>query len=172
MKLKLSLTVLLVATTILTNGQDTAIIRRTPYKLTLAVDKKSFYEEEIKATPYVLPNNTVQLYPGETVFIEIEQEDGIIKSLVAVEQNIHPDKTLIINFSQTANKKIHENTMLKIQNPFKQSLLYIAKIFFLHHRKWVDTNVYPVEAGLASIEIWPDVIISIVLEKWEFKSSN
>ena len=62
--------------------------------------------------------------------------------------------------------------MLKIQNPFKQSLLYNAKIFFLRHRKWVDTNVYPVEAGLASIEIWPDVIISIVLEKWEFKSSN
>lgn len=66
------------------HGQDTMQLKRVPYKLTLAVDKNSFYEEDIKATPYVLPNKTIQLYPGETVYIEVEQGNGIINNLKAV----------------------------------------------------------------------------------------
>ena len=35
--------------------------------------------------------------------------------------------------------------------------------------KWVKTKVLPVEARLASVEMWPDVIITIALGDWAFK---
>jgi hypothetical protein len=170
MKLKLIATVLILTSTLLAIGQDSTQLKRTPYRLTVAVDKKTTYEEDIKATPFVLPNKAIQLYPGETLFVEIEQENGVIKSVSAVDKNVNPDKTLTISFTQTVKKKVHELTMLKIENPFSQDLIYTSKIFLLQQHRWVDTNVYPVHAKLAAFETWPDVIISIALGNWEFKT--
>jgi hypothetical protein len=57
---------------------------------------------------------------------------------------------------------------LKIQNPFPKDLGYKAKMFLLKQNKWVNTNVYPVTAGLSAFETWPDIIISLALGNWEF----
>jgi hypothetical protein len=153
-----------------TYGQDTIQLKRTPYKLTLAVDKKTVYEEDIKASPYILPNNVVQLYPGETVFIEVEEENGIINSMTAVKENVNPSKTLVLSFSQTATKKVHQSMMLKVFNPFKEELSYNANIYPLQHKQWIKTSIYPVAGGLSGFESWPDIIISISLDRWTFKS--
>ena len=72
MTLKLTIAALSFAITSLTFGQESTQLQRSPYKLTVALNKKTVYEQQIKATSYVLPDNTTQLYPGETVFIEIE----------------------------------------------------------------------------------------------------
>ena len=45
-------------------GQDSAILKRTPYTLRIDVDNINFYEDQIGATPYVFPNNGMQIYPG------------------------------------------------------------------------------------------------------------
>jgi hypothetical protein len=170
MKLKTLLALAFLAILFSSYGQDTAQLKRTPYKLTVAVDKKTFYEEDIHATPYILPDNTVQLYPGETVYIEIEQQDGVIKSLRAVKEIADPEKTMIISFTQEAEKKEHKMMMLKVVNPFKQQLVYHASIFLMKQKRWVTTDVYPVEGKLAGIETWPDIITSIGLGQWAFKS--
>jgi hypothetical protein len=149
-------------------GQDSTKLKRTPYKLTVVVDKKTVYEEDLKANPYVLPDNTVQIYPGETVYIEVEQENGVIKSMNAVKENTNPGKTLIIAFSQNVKKNVHESMTLKVTNPFSKKLIYKAKIFLLK-KNWVDTDVYPVEAGLSAFEIWSDIITSIGLGHWTFQ---
>jgi hypothetical protein len=96
------------------HGQDTTLLKRAPYKLTLAVDKKTFYEEDLKEAPYVLPNNTVQLYPGETVFIQVEQTDGIIKTIKAVKEITDSANTLTLGFTQITNGKVHQQMMLKV----------------------------------------------------------
>jgi hypothetical protein len=152
-------------------GQDTAQLKRSPYKLIVAVDKNNSYVEEIKATNYVLPNNTIQLYAGETVFIEIEQENGNIKSMKAISEIKNPAITLTISLTQTVKKKVHELTMLKVTNPFPTQLIYKAKIFLLAQKRWVDTDVYPVEPGLSGFETWPDIITSIGLGGWAFKKN-
>jgi len=171
MKSVFSLTVLLLLASIVCHAQDTAKLTRTPYKLTVLVDKKNYYSEDIKATPYVLPDNSVQLYPGEKVFIEVEQENGVIKSLKAVKENIFPEKTLIIEFTQTADKNVHQMMTLKITNPFKQTLVYSALMYPLKARKWVETDVLPVPPGIFGMETWPDVITSIALMGWSFKAN-
>lgn len=169
MKLKTLILLLSAITIIKCYGQDTAQLKRNPYKLTVTIDKKSTYEEDIQATPYVLPNNTVQLYPGETVYIEIEQEDGVIKHIKAVKEILDSSKTLVLNFTQTVEKKAHQGMMLKVVNPFKYQLVYRASMFLLKLKRWVNTDVYPVEPGLTGFETWPDIITSIGLGEWSFK---
>jgi hypothetical protein len=148
-------------------GQDT-LLKRTAYNLRIDVDKENFYEDQIGATPYVFPNNGMQIYPGETIYVEVEQENGVIKSMKAVKQINNPNTTLTISFTQKSENKIHQMMMLKIQNPFPKNLTYLAKMFLLKQNKWFDTNVYPVMAGLSAIEIWPDIIISLGLGSWKF----
>jgi len=149
-------------------GQDTTVLKRTPYTLKIEVDKKNFYEDEIGATPYVFPNNGMQVYPGETIYVEIVEENGIIKSMKAVKEIIKPKTTLTIKFSQKSEKKIHQMMMLEVQNPFPNNLTYDAQMFLLSNKKWVKTSIYPVMAGLSGFETWPDIIISLGLGNWKF----
>lgn len=149
-------------------GQDSAILKRTPYTLRIDVNKVNFYEEQIGATPYIFPNNGMQIYPGETIYVEIEQDNGVIKSMRAVKEITNPKTTLTITFSQKSENKIHQMMMLKIQNPFPKNLTYIAKMFLLKQNKWIDTNVYPIAAGLSAYETWPDIITSLGLGSWTF----
>lgn len=151
-------------------GQDSLSIKRAPYLLTVLVDKKNFYEEDIKESSYIFPDKTIQLYPGETIYVEADEENGVIKNMKVVKEIAIPEKTLSITFTQSAKKKVHELMMLKIQNPFKYNLSYKAKIFLLQNKKWVDTDVIPVHAELMAFETWPDIIISIGLGGWSFET--
>jgi hypothetical protein len=150
-------------------AQDTSALKRPAYQLVVAVDNKFTYTEDLKATPYVLPNMAVQLYPGEKVYLEVEQANGVVQRLTAVKEMKDASRTLIVSFTQTANKGVHEIMMLKIENPFPEKLIYKAKIFLMRQKKWVDTDVYPVEPELTAYESWPDVITSIALGEWKFE---
>jgi len=150
-------------------GRQDSLLKRTPYKLSIAVDKKTVYEEMLKEAPYVLPDKTIQLYPGETLFIEVDQTDGNIQSLKAVKEIKDSSKTVILKFVQVVEKKKHAQMMLTVVNPFRYNLVYQANIFLLNQQKWVKTNVYPVFAGISGIETWQDIIISAGLGGWAFQ---
>jgi hypothetical protein len=171
MSLKILLALSLIFITSLALGQDTTKLIRTPYRLSVAVDKKTVYEEEIKATYYVLPNKTIQLYPGETIHVEIDQKDGVILAMTAVAEVKDPTKTITISFSQSSKRKVHEMTMLQIANPFPQDIIYKSKIFLLKQNRWVDTKVIPVRAKLSAFETWPDIITSIAIGDWSFRAN-
>lgn len=160
---------LIVCVTHLLQAQDTARLKRTPYKLVVPVDKKTTYEEDLKAVPYVLPNNTIQLYPGETVKIEVEQKNGVIQSIRAVKDILDPAKTIIISLLQNAPDSKHERMTLSVKNPFAWPLLYDAHAYLLFYQKWVRTTVVPVPAGLSAIKSWRDMVTSIGIGRLAFK---
>ncbi len=168
MKQILFLLVITLTLTVSSKGQDTTVLKRTPYTLKIKVDKKNFYEDQIGATPYVFPNNGMQIYPGETIYVEVIEENGIIKSMKAVREITKPKTTLTIKFSQKTEKKVYQMMMLKVQNPFPKNLTYEAKIFLLSNKKWVNTSIYPVMARLSGFETWTDIIISLGLGNWKF----
>lgn len=149
-------------------GQDTTVFKRGSYKLKIAVDKKNIYTENIKETPFVLPDKTIQLYPFEKIYVEVIENHGIIGDIRAIKKIQDSSKTLIIELKQISKNNVHQETMLVIKNPFNYDLYYNANIFLLNQRKWVNTSVLPIEAKISGIETWPDVIISIYLYNFKF----
>jgi hypothetical protein len=137
--------------------------------LTLAVDKKSFYEENIPSTAFVLPNRTIQIYPGEVIYVEIDQENGIIKNMRAVPEIKDSSKTMILSFIQVTENKIPQQMILKITNLLSWNLTYDASMFLMNQKRWVKTEVYPVKAGLQGFETWPDIIVSLGLGNWKLE---
>lgn len=151
------------------HAQDTSQLTRKPYKLSVIVDKQTVYQVDLKETPFIhYPDNTIQLYPGETLYVEIEQTNGVIKSMKAVSKIKDSSKTITLALTQTLKNKKHESMMLKVINPFPYELNYGAMMLLLNKQNWVPTDVYPVGAGLSGYELWPDVITSIGLAQWRF----
>ena len=141
---------------------------RDSFTLTMPVGKETFYESHIPSSPYVVGPKILQLFPGDTVFIEVVQVDGKITDIKSVKENKNPDKTLEITFTQNLTDNVHSGMMLKVKNPFKKVLSYEAMIRYMKSGKWEETSIMPVKAGLWGYEMWPDVIISIALNEWRF----
>jgi hypothetical protein len=59
--------------------------------------------------------------------------------------------------------------MLKITNMLSWDLRYDATMYLLKQKRWVKTDVYPVKAGLAGIETWQDIIVSLGLGNWKLE---
>lgn len=168
MKHILFLTAAFITISIGVKGQDTSLLKRVPYTLKIDVDKDNFYQDEVGATPYVLPDKTIQIYPGETIYAEVTEENGEVKSITAVKEITNPERTLTISFKQTSENKVHQMMMLKIENPFPKNLHYTAMMFLLKQNKWAKTTVFPIEAKLAAYESWSDIIITLGLSNWKF----
>lgn len=142
---------------------------RKSFNLTMAVDGERYYSAEIPETSYILPNNTVQLFPGETLYIEADVDGDSLVNLKCVSANKNPKKTLVISFTQICEEKMHKSMMLSVQNPFGRDLEYSAVICLLMYGKFVETDVWDVMAGTIGYETWPDLINSIVLDSWKLK---
>jgi hypothetical protein len=151
-------------------GQDNELPSRNQFVLKLYLqDTAHVLRTIIKQSPFIMPDNSLMLYPGETVFMEIEQKDGMISSVKTVKQNLNPDKTLEISLTQVIDSGKFKMTMLKVtKNPFAYDFIYNAKIYLYTYTKWVRTTVLPIKKGLSTYETWPDLISKIDLSGFSF----
>jgi hypothetical protein len=140
---------------------------RDSFTLVMPVTKGTFYQSHIPSSPFIVGPKILQIFPGETVFIEVEQADGIISDMKSVKENKQPEKTLEITFVQNTENNAISGMMLKVKNPFKKDLSYKAMIRFVKGN-WAETSIIPVKAGIWGYEMWPDVIVSIALNEWKF----
>lgn len=170
MKKTTTLTILLMITAIYLFGQNAPDLHRVAYKNSILVEKNSVFEQKVPASPYVFPNRSIQIYPGETIYIEILLNDTIINSFKAVKEIKDPAHTVTISFKQTSENDVHKNMILSIHNPFSKKLYYEALMSTLANRNWVRTKVIPVAPKLSGIEIWPDLVLSLGLGNWHFRN--
>ena len=168
MRMKLLLTILLSMSFAFTFAQNERT-NREEYSLKLPVDGDHFYEQKVKSSPFFVKENVLQIYPGEKLFIEAEITKKEITSMKVVKENLNPERTIEIEFTQTTKDRKSESMMLEVVNPFKKDLEYKAMMFIVGQDKWINTNVLPVKAKLTGYETWSDVIISLVLLDWTFK---
>ncbi len=165
---KLIITILLSISLVFTYAQNKKK-NRVEFTLTLPVDGEQYYEQKVESSPYFVKENVLQIYPGEKLFIEVEKVKKEITSMKVVKENLNPEKTIEIKFTQEVKDRKSEMMMLKVVNPFKKDLEYEAMMFIVGHNKWINTNVLPVKAKLTGFETWPDVIITLVLSDWKLK---
>jgi len=143
--------------------------KRDEFTLKLPVDGEQYYEQTVASAPFFVQDKVLQIYPGEKLFIEVETDKKEITSMKVVKENLNPEKTIEIEFTQTVKDRKSEMMMLKVVNPFKKDLEYKAMMFIVGNDKWINTNVLPVKAKLTGYETWPDVIITLVLTDWKLK---
>lgn len=149
--------------------QSNDLLARSAFTLKLPIDKTHFFQAEISPSNYILPDNTIQIYPGEKLYIEINVKKSRIVDMKSVREIKDSTKTIEISLTHVDKDSIYSRTMLDIQNPFKKDLIYKATMYLMKYNKWGPTNVYPVRSNLRSIEIWSDVIVTMALTGWEFK---
>ena len=135
----------------------------------LPVDGELFYEQKVESSPYFVKENVLQIYPGEKLFIEVEISKKKITSMKVVKDNLNSEFTIEVSLTQTVKDNKNKGMMLHIVNPFKKDLEYKAMMFIVGHDQWINTNVLPIKSGLSNYEMWPDVIITLILSDWELK---
>jgi len=168
MKTKVIMTILLSLSFAFTYPQNEKE-KRDEFTLILPVDEEQYYEQKVDSSLYFIKEKVLQIYPGEKLFIEVEINKKEITSMKVVKENLNPEKTIEIEFTQTVKDRKSEMMMLEIVNPFKKDLEYKAMMFIVGHDKWISTRVLPVKAKLTGYETWPDVIITLVLTEWKLK---
>lgn len=132
----------------------------------MSIDEINYWEWKVPQTPYVFNENYIQFYPGESLFVEADVVDDSIVKLTVVKEIINQDKTIIIDFIQVSKKedeRVHDFMMLNVKNPFNKDMEYKANIYLMRYKRWINTSIIPIRAGLESYESWPDIISSIVL---------
>lgn len=143
--------------------------QRPPFELKLLVNDQQLYNAQLGESSYIINDSIIQIFPGEKLFIEADVVNDKLSNFKVVKEIREKSKTLVIDFQQSANGKVHEQMMLTIDNPFEKQLNYKAAMNLMKTKRWVDTSVYPVMAHLKSVELWPDLITSLALFGFEFK---
>lgn len=133
---------------------------RTP-SVHLRVDDGHVFEQRMEQPmPVLLPNGWVSIYPGETVYLELQRSPDAVKVLRAVAQPEYPDTTLTLKFEQLAGKP---DMMLTITNPLPVDLRFRMGWMGLDSDRIRATSSCPVRAGMSLFEHWPHAIFQLIL---------
>ncbi len=123
----------------------------------------------VPKSKYFVKENIIQIYPTEKLNVEVEIKNDTIFAMKVVQKITEPTKTIQIELIQNVKEKKPEGMMLKVTNPFNRKLNYNALMFIVGGNKWISTSIIPIQPNLMNFEMWNDVIISLVLEKWRFE---
>jgi hypothetical protein len=147
----------------------------------------SFEKIEKAANRFIYTGNVIRIFDGQRICIlsEKDADDGSLKnfqladsgssrfgSAEEVMTNVvrqNNEKNICIDYKIVPDKN-RKSTYLVVNNPYKQTLYYKAKIFSVKTNTYVETSIYPVEPGISGIEHWPYAIDDIVLYDFVLKS--
>ena len=116
---------------------------REAFKLIVAIDSVNFYQQDVAKSPYFVKDKILQIYPSEKIFIETEIKSDSIYSMSVVKENLNPERTIIVEFNQNVQGRIHDGMMLSVKNPFDKTLKYEALKSKLIKEKDYDKIVDP-----------------------------
>jgi len=143
--------------------------QREGFTLELAIDEETFYKDDIPKSPYFVKGTMLQIFPTELLNIEVEIKNDSIYSMKVVEKNLHPKKTITIDFKQNTKGKISEGMTLAVTNPFDKKLRYEASMYIYGNNNWIETSIIPIYPKIVGYEMWSDVILSLVLKNWKLE---
>jgi len=142
---------------------------RDAFKLKVAIDSVNFYQQDVSKSPYFVKDKILQIYPSEKIFIETEIKSDSIYSMSVVKENLNPKKTIIVEFNQKVEGRIHDGMTLSVKNPFDKTLKYEALMYINGRTEWIPTSIIPIRPNLVNYELWNDVILSLVLVEWKIE---
>lgn len=143
--------------------------KRAAFDLYLPITKKEVYTQKIQETPYFHRRGVLELYATEHIFVEVDRVGDEIRGMNVVDQNLNPEKTLVINLNQETKNGFSNVMVLSVSNPFKDSLHFQSKIKVVGNKGWRTIPITPVKGHEVGYEMWNKPVISIRLYDWTFR---
>ena len=123
----------------------------------LKLNNKEYFEMEFPKGPYVA-DGFINVLAGEEVLVEFDESEGTLSNPHYVKTAAKPERTISFRLEQT-----EEGTMLRVKNPFTKSITYDCLIQHYSEQRLRRTSILPVQAGLASFEMWPYPVAQVVV---------
>jgi len=133
----------------------------TPVVLTIDVDKQ--WKGTFPASPFVINGSTVNLVPGETIYLTGTENSGKLTDLKASLDKPEAEPAIGISFRQETEEGKHKAMILEISNPYDHPLKFSAGIMPLGDKNLYKTSSCPILPNLNNHENWPDPILRLVL---------
>lgn len=142
---------------------------RSGFILRVPRNAKQTYIQQVNPGPYFAEKSTLQLYPYEKVYVEVELKSDTIFAMKTVQTNVHPDRTLEIEFCQNVEQNTARPTQLWVKNPFARPIRYTALLYSIEDSAWRESN-HVLRARWSSDVIWKKEIVgSLVLKDWRLE---
>lgn len=119
----------------------------------------AMFDRTFDVMPGVVQPRWLAILAGQTLYIEADIVEDRLTNYRVVEAVAHPDKTLTITFHQSTDGSM----LLKVTNPFSQSLKFRMGMMPLDGDSLLKTSSCPIMAGGSSFESWPDPLFQVVL---------
>lgn len=139
---------------------------REGFLLKLPRNAQQAFIQEIGKTPYLIEDKTLQIYPGEKVNLEIEIKADTIYSMATVLHNLHPERTIEIEFCQTIENHKAKPSQVYVKNPFNKQLIYTAIVYDVEESQW-QTTAKTAKPNSTGRDNWPEIISSVVFKDWK-----
>ncbi len=152
-------------------AQDNDRPVRLPFLMELHMDSITIYQTQIDTSRYVLDESTIQIHPGETLFLEAQVRGEEIISLRSVKQIRELQRTITVTLEQQLRDQEHDHMMLTIRNPFKKSLEGDLSLYKHGAQEWTPPEPmhYPVPPEDALYVTWSEPIVTMLLMDWTLK---
>ena len=139
---------------------------REPTSVKLKLNDKEYAEFNFPKGPFVA-DGFINVLSGEHFAVEFDDKNGEILNPQFVKEVVHPERTVLIDFSQTENGMV-----LKVTNPFTKPIIYDCLIQHYQQERLTKTSIIPVAAKLASYEMWPYPISQVIISNVHYQSSR
>lgn len=142
---------------------------RKPFTVSLTKKDGTQFEMAFDRALPIISNEWITIYPGEKLFIEADRLGQKLGNFRAVENNSHPNKTLIIKLTQDDGKA---DMYLKVRNPFDKIIKYHAVLMTTESDQMYKTSSCPVIPKGENFEHWPHEIFQLLLFDFKFLSEK
>ncbi|MDX1487146.1 MAG: hypothetical protein R3268_03020 [Acidiferrobacterales bacterium] len=133
---------------------------RPPQTIRLMKSDGSVFESSFDVENPIVHKGWISIFPGETLFVEVDRDKNRLVNLRAVKQMRDPNRTLELRFWQEKGKP---DMFLKVNNPFPKPMKYHAVMVLLDSDKLYKTSSCPVLAGKIAFERWPHAVFELLL---------
>ena len=118
--MKKLLLIILILNSILCFSQEQLKKRKT-FALNIAADYKRNYTANIPEMLFFVKDKELQIYPGDSLFIETEIKNDTIFSMKIVDTIINPKNTIKLTFKIDDSDRNNITSTLEVQNPFDKN---------------------------------------------------
>lgn len=134
---------------------------------------------------YVFEGNVIKIFAGQRIIVSTSNKTGKLSGLKLMDSSstklLEFSKMPVYIMSQNSQKKIcidfnilkddsgSPMTILLVNNPYKGTLSYKARIFSRKSNQYVETSIMDVFSKLSGVESWPYEINDIILYDFELK---